>query len=551
MSMFSFFRQRYAPLPTDVPSFPIPLPFVTQSGVDLGNNPVQNDVLNEFKKIGRHDAFMDVSADLDRYINGENFATVTALMTPPQIEQHYNECWDRFQTTQLVPAINRMVPRDAAIGRLSPRQRACPSPADFHRQGINEPLSHLEFFATNLYTKPGSFYNAVNRSLLQMEQNEVRINAKAYDDDKKTFNVWFYLFLSGLQKLIVPVPALFSSAPGNAETVRLYRGMPLDSDLSNSLWEKPQVWAKKEDAFGNFVPNQNEEDHKVTYYTSLGFSSYTTSVVIACQFSQMTGYTRKLPNVIVYEPGYVAGDDPFLNPSIPERLANLARTQGAKILQQAINAFILAATNSVPVITAAAQRIGGGALRALPQVLAALQQAAQATGTAAQATYQATANKIVLQYLSDYPEMLAPFVAQLVGLPGAGAGLIVLTAGLLQTYLRRNGKISLPSLRFISDTAGEEEYLMFPNHEVMIFSREDGVLQSDILNERCILSPTRINWIGITDASDSGLREGIKPTKTRSGGTKRTRSRRARARRARARRTRVRRTRVSYMNKKK
>jgi hypothetical protein len=417
--MFSFFnRRRYAPLPTDVPSFPIPLPFVTLSGVDLGNKPVQNDVLNEFKKIGGHDAFVDVSNDIDRYINGANFA----VMTPPQIEQHRNECWDRFQDTQLVPAINRMVPRDAAVGRLSSRQRACPSPADFRRQGIN-PLSHLEFFATNLYTKPGPFYHAVNRSLLQMEQNEVRINAKAYDDDKKTFNVWFYLFLSGLQKLIVPVPALFSSAPGNAETVRLYRGMPLDSDMSDSLWKRPDLWKKDEDL------TQTVEDHKINYYSSLGFSSYTTSVIIACQFSEMNQqYTRKLPNVIVYEP--------------------------------------------------------------------------------------------------------------------------------------RGGKISLPSLRFISDTAGEEEYLMFPNHDVMIFSREDGVLQSDILNERCMRSPTPINWIGMTDASDSRLREGIKPIKTRSGGTKRTRARRTRrvrarrtrrvrARRARAKRTRARRARGSSINKNK
>ena len=503
MSMFSFFRQRYAPLPTDVPSFPIPLPFVTQSGVDLGNNPVQNDVLNEFKKIGRHDAFMDVSADLDRYINGEDFATVTARMTPPQIEQHYNECWDRFQNTQLVPAINRMVPPDAAIGRLSSRRRACPSPAEFRRQKIHDPLSHLEFFATNLYTKPGSFYNAVNRSLLQMEQNEVRINAKAYDDDKKIFNVWFYLFLSGLQKLIVPVPALFLSVPVvvppllsrsaqvladatyellvqqectspdrtyqlatifdstvspnlhhlrpadrsirlldvlsaqperfvliepgrqavyaiNAGTVRLYRGVQLDSDLSNSLWKRPDVWEKKgREALGKFLPDQDQivKDHEINYYTSLGFSSYTTSVVIACQFSEMTRYTQKLPNVIVYEP--------------------------------------------------------------------------------------------------------------------------------------HSGKISLPSLRFVSDTAGEDEFLMFPNHELMIYSREDGVLQSDILNERCTLSPTPINWIGMTDASDSSLREGIKPTKTRSGGAKRTRARRARARRVRAKRTRARRTRVSYINKKK
>jgi hypothetical protein len=392
MSIFSFFN-RYALLPTEVPSFPIPLPFVTRDGVDLGNKPVQNDVLNHFKKIGGHDAFVDVTNDIDQYINNANVATGTAGMTPPQIEQYHNECWDRFQNTQLIPAINRMT-HNAGIGRLPPRQRAYPSPSEFRRQGINEPLSHLEFFATNLYTNQGSFYYVINRSLLQMEQNEVRINAKAYDDDKKTFNVWFYLFLSGLQKLIVPVPALFSYAPGNAETVRLYRGMPLENDISNSLWKRPDL----KDL------TQTVKDHEINYYLSLGFSSYTTNVNIACQFSAMNQSALKFPNVIVYEP--------------------------------------------------------------------------------------------------------------------------------------RSGKINLPSLGFISDTAGEYEYLMFPNHEVMIFSRENGALRSDILNETCMIFPTRINWIGITDASDPSLREGIKSINTRSGGTKRgTKCRRARAKRARAKRT--------------
>lgn len=146
--------------------------------------------------------------------------------------------------------------------------------------------------------------------------------------------------------------------------------------------------------------------------------------------------------------------DPFINPSIPERVADLARRKGREILQQAINAFIAAATNSVPVVQAAAQAIGGGAMAALPQVLAALQElqrltvvAAQATGTAAQATaqaartaYQATATKIVLQFLSDYPEMLIPFVAPLVGLAvgGIGSAVGIMTVGLARTYLRRN-----------------------------------------------------------------------------------------------------------------
>jgi hypothetical protein len=146
--------------------------------------------------------------------------------------------------------------------------------------------------------------------------------------------------------------------------------------------------------------------------------------------------------------------DPFANPSIPERVADLARRKGREILHQAINAFIVAATNSVPVVQAAAQAIGGGAMRALPQVLAALQElqrltvvAAQATGTAAQATaqaaratYQLTATKIVLQFLSDYPEMLIPFVAPLLGLAigGIGSAAAIATVGLARTYLRRN-----------------------------------------------------------------------------------------------------------------
>jgi F0F1-type ATP synthase assembly protein I len=146
--------------------------------------------------------------------------------------------------------------------------------------------------------------------------------------------------------------------------------------------------------------------------------------------------------------------DPFANPSIPARVADLARRKGREILQQAINAFIAAATNSVPVVQAAAQAIGGGAMAALPQVLAALQElqrltvvAAQATGTAAQATaqaartaYQATATKIVLQFLSDYPEMLIPFVAPLVGMAvgGIGSAVGIMTVGLARTYLRRN-----------------------------------------------------------------------------------------------------------------
>ena len=124
------------------------------------------------------------------------------------------------------------------------------------------------------------------------------------------------MFLSGLQKLIVPVPADFldddyynyvvEDDPLKKKTkkniVRLYRGMPVDDTLSNSLWLNPKVWAKKEDATGNFLPNQVEEDNEVTYYTSLGFSSYSTDIRVSCEFAYRNSNNVRPPNMIVYEP---------------------------------------------------------------------------------------------------------------------------------------------------------------------------------------------------------------------------------------------------------
>ena len=134
-----------------------------------------------------------------------------------------------------------------------------------------------------------------------------------------------------------------------------------------------------------------------------------------------------------------------------ERLSDATKrqiaTNGARLLQATMNAFIAAATTTPQLAIAAARAAGGAAAAALPAVLQALQDAqaaatavAQATGAAAQATaqaaaavYQATATKVVIQYIMDYPEVLAPFF---VG-PLAGAGAAV-AVGMVRTYLRRD-----------------------------------------------------------------------------------------------------------------
>jgi hypothetical protein len=90
-------------------------------------------------------------------------------------------------------------------------------------------------------------------------------------------------------------------------------------------------------------------------------------------------------------------------------------------------------------------------------------------------------------------------------------------------YEPRGGKINLPSLQIISDVA-EEEYLTFPNQKVIVFLREDGVINPQGLNETCstttVVPPgIMMNWIGITDASsDIDLSTGITSINTKSGG---------------------------------
>jgi hypothetical protein len=124
----------------------------------------------------------------------------------------------------------------------------------------------------------------------------------------------------------------------------------------------------------------------------------------------------------------------------------------------------------------------------------------------------------------------------------------------IMVFEPRRGRIALPSLRLVSDVATEDEFLMFPNYSVMIFSREEGVLESRALRETCDWSrvfagdaavaavqgidftpvlesmPTQITWIGITDLTGATtLQEDIQGSRSESGGGRsRRRSRRRR-----------------------
>jgi hypothetical protein len=292
-----------AAAPSVRPTASIPLPFV-KSGTDLGNTPIQSAILEQFEKTSVVD-FTDASKALDDYIYGNDFATATAGMASNQIEDYRVRCWYRFQDTLLVPAMNRMTSASGAPAmiQLSPMARN-------YTQGVHDKLSHLEFFATNLYTKdsqtPGTtqqFFRALNRTLLQPVQNagpEILVNKLPYDNDKKIFNVWFFLFLSGLQKLIMSVPAMFTD-PSNPQrsSVRLYRGMGIGEKLSQTLWQPPvlqvstkqSLFATKRDVVAD-VPV-----HTINEYETRGFSSFSSTLDNACSFA-----LNKDPTIFVYEP---------------------------------------------------------------------------------------------------------------------------------------------------------------------------------------------------------------------------------------------------------
>jgi hypothetical protein len=386
------------------PRSPIPLPFVTLDGTDMGDRPIDYGVLGIFQSRGfRAGDLRDVSSEIDDYVYGNDFRTVVAPLTEAQKSQFRVTCWVRFQDTLLVPAVNRMFPaRATRILQLTPPQRA-------YVRAQHSKLSPLQFFAANLYTKdsPGtSFFHALNRILLQVDaaSQDIRLNALPYDDDKRVFNVWFYLFLSGIHKLIVPVPANFRNYPRSHPTVRLYRGLGVGENMSTVLWQPPEI------------SGSLDESHKLHTHMSLGFSSFTASVDVACRFS-VPKVATKHPHIMVFEP--------------------------------------------------------------------------------------------------------------------------------------RRGRIALPSLRLVSDVATEDEFLMFPNYSVMIFSREEGVLESRALRETCEWSrvfagdaavaaaqgidftpvlesmPTQITWIGITDLTGATtLQEDIQGSRSESGGGRSRRRRR-------------------------
>ncbi len=392
--------------PPRPPRSAIPLPFVMLDGTDLGDRPVQDAVLSVFQYRGfRAMDLVDVSSEIDDYVYGGDFRTVVAPMTEAQKSQFRVASWVRFQDTLLVPAMNRLMSAATQIGQLTPPQRA-------YLRSQHSKLSPLQFFAANLYTKdtPGgtSFFHALNRTLLQVDasRRDIHVNATPYDDDKKIFNVWFYLFLSGLHKLIIPVPAEFRNYPRSHPTVRLYRGLGVDETLGTALWQPPEI------------RSQSDTSNRLHSYMSLGFSSFTTKLDIACRFS-VPKATTKHPHLMVFEP--------------------------------------------------------------------------------------------------------------------------------------RRGRIALPSLRIVSDVATEDEFLMFPNYSVMIFSREEGVLTSRALGETCDWSralaaeaalsaaqgidftpvlqsmPKRITWIGITDLTGATtLQEDIEGTRSESGGGGGGRTRRGR-----------------------
>jgi hypothetical protein len=332
-------RGSAAPLSAPAPALSvgrasIPLPFV-KSGTDLGNTPIQSAILEEFKKTSAVD-FNNVSKEIDDYIYGNDFATVTAGMTPDQIEEYRVGCWYGFQDTLLIPAMNRITSASGspAMIQLSPMARsytqaaadaaaAAAAAAAAGLQDVHDKfklLSRLEYFATNLYTKesqpPGTqqFYRVLNRILLQPVQNagpEMLINSQPYDDDKKIFNVWFFLFLSGLQKLLVSVPAEFKD-PTNEEriSVRLYRGMSVGETLSQSLWKPPvlqevsrtvtaknltdrlkSLFTTKRDVVADVPVNTINE------YKTRAFSSFSLDINVSCGFA-----LNRDPTIFVYEP---------------------------------------------------------------------------------------------------------------------------------------------------------------------------------------------------------------------------------------------------------
>jgi hypothetical protein len=237
-----------------------------------------------------------VDEDINLFIYGEKYQQ--QLATTGDEYKFKLDKWMEFQNEKLVPAVNAILSNIPSAGPLRVSPLAEPNRNSTGERltsatNLRLGLSHLEIFATNLYTKedpatPLQFYKAVNRYLLQLNEGKtyININHAEYDAYKKIFNVWLFLFLKGLHKLMKPVPKLYKSElerdPKIQHTVRLYRGIDVPDPLSDELW-KP--------------PNLDDSDPTLNIYYTLGFSSFTTDLQQSCRF-----FSRGSPNFLIYEP---------------------------------------------------------------------------------------------------------------------------------------------------------------------------------------------------------------------------------------------------------
>jgi len=234
-----------------------------------------------------------VDEDINRFIYGEKYQQ--QLATTGDEYKFKLDKWMEFQNEKLVPAVNAILSNIPSAGPLRVSPLAEPNSTGERltsATNLDLGLSHLEIFATNLYTKEDpttllQFYKAVNRYLLQLNEGKtyININHAEYDAYKKIFNVWLFLFLKGLHKLMKPVPKLYKSTlhkdnSAIQPTVRLYRGIDVPDPLSDELWKPP-----------------NLDDHTLNIYYTLGFSSFTTKLQTSC-----TSFSKGSPKFLIYEP---------------------------------------------------------------------------------------------------------------------------------------------------------------------------------------------------------------------------------------------------------
>jgi hypothetical protein len=286
----------------------IPLPFVLADGNrDLGNIPISEDIIGifQYKRDYLPSPFNDVTSQISEYVYGDPWDRMDDGVKQAR--------WVSFQNDKLIPAINIILenidkdstlvyitekygdkfnPRSVIMSALTgPTDKATHS-CDEYNKTITNKLSRLEFYATNLFTKEDpncgdvQFYRTLNRLLLQRSNDgRLNINKHDYDDSKKIFNVWLFLFLSGLQKLLVEVPSLHENGSGfKNNTVRLYRGMNVIDDLRKKLWSRP------------LLSTDENVPHEVHTYSTLAFSSWSTNLEVVCKW-----FSKGTPCFFIYE----------------------------------------------------------------------------------------------------------------------------------------------------------------------------------------------------------------------------------------------------------